>query len=104
MILRPPRSTRTDTLFPYPTLFRSVSSARPFLPRPLNSHVGGTERANRCVQFQRNVRLAFRVDGVDCRLQRGERVELVHVAQRSEERRGGKECVNTCRSRWLPFH
>src|SRR3546814_11654163 len=23
MILRPPRSTRTDTLFPYPTLFRS---------------------------------------------------------------------------------
>src|SRR3546814_6281298 len=25
MILRPPRSTRTDTLFPYTTLFRSVS-------------------------------------------------------------------------------
>src|SRR3546814_19253489 len=24
MILRPPRSTRTDTRFPYPTLFRSV--------------------------------------------------------------------------------
>src|SRR3546814_4080296 len=23
MILRPPRSTRTDTLFPYPTLFRA---------------------------------------------------------------------------------
>src|SRR3546814_1883669 len=27
MIRRPPRSTRTDTLFPYTTLFRSVSSA-----------------------------------------------------------------------------
>src|SRR3546814_9571217 len=27
MIRRPPRSTRTDTLFPYPTLFRSTSSA-----------------------------------------------------------------------------
>src|SRR3546814_15098113 len=26
MIRRPPRSTRTDTLFPYTTLFRSVSS------------------------------------------------------------------------------
>src|SRR3546814_20952420 len=26
MIRRPPRSTRTDTLFPYPTLFRSASS------------------------------------------------------------------------------
>src|SRR3546814_5624706 len=28
MIRRPPRSTRTDTLFPYTTLFRSVSIAR----------------------------------------------------------------------------
>src|SRR3546814_4412301 len=26
MIRRPPRSTRTDTLFPYTTLFRSISS------------------------------------------------------------------------------
>src|SRR3546814_16502077 len=26
MIRRPPRSTRTDTLFPYPTLFRAVVS------------------------------------------------------------------------------
>src|SRR3546814_7686492 len=26
MIRRPPRSTRTDTLFPYPTLFRSALS------------------------------------------------------------------------------
>src|SRR3546814_7636329 len=28
MIRRPPRSTRTDTLFPYTTLFRSLSSYR----------------------------------------------------------------------------
>src|SRR3546814_12126520 len=28
MIRRPPRSTRTDTLFPYPTLFRSYWVAR----------------------------------------------------------------------------
>src|SRR3546814_5149257 len=28
MIRRPPRSTRTDTLFPYTTLFRSASRAR----------------------------------------------------------------------------
>src|SRR3546814_10266063 len=27
MIRRPPRSTRTDTLFPYPTLFRSLVTA-----------------------------------------------------------------------------
>src|SRR3546814_15589328 len=25
-------------------------------------------------------------------------------APRSEERRGGKECVSTCRSRWSPYH
>src|SRR3546814_3197528 len=29
MIRRPPRSTRTDTLFPYTTLFRSLSPAVP---------------------------------------------------------------------------
>src|SRR3546814_13670176 len=29
MIRRPPRSTRTDTLFPYTTLFRSRDDARP---------------------------------------------------------------------------
>src|SRR3546814_11563884 len=27
MIRRPPRSTRTDTLFPYTTLFRSIKAA-----------------------------------------------------------------------------
>src|SRR3546814_4431927 len=27
MLRRPPRSTRTDTLFPYTTLFRSIESA-----------------------------------------------------------------------------
>src|SRR3546814_12971884 len=26
------------------------------------------------------------------------------VAMRSEERRVGKECVSTCRSRWSPYH
>src|SRR3546814_1752796 len=31
MIRRPPRSTRTDTLFPYTTLFRSFVRSRSFL-------------------------------------------------------------------------
>src|SRR3546814_5287222 len=30
MIRRPPRSTRTDTLFPYTTLFRSTDEAREY--------------------------------------------------------------------------
>src|SRR3546814_1282933 len=33
MIRRPPRSTRTDTLFPYTTLFRSVFLGEAFLER-----------------------------------------------------------------------
>src|SRR3546814_16008075 len=33
MILRPPRSTRTDTLFPYTTLFRSAVTP------PINYHL-----------------------------------------------------------------
>src|SRR3546814_13210389 len=38
MIRRPPRSTRTDTLFPYTTLFRSVRP-QPNLPFPQNCRV-----------------------------------------------------------------
>src|SRR3546814_11122450 len=26
------------------------------------------------------------------------------ISERSEERRVGKECVSTCRSRWSPYH
>src|SRR3546814_8358420 len=41
MIRRPPRSTRTDTLFPYTTLFRSVR-------RPISaSSAGSSRRASR---------------------------------------------------------
>src|SRR3546814_15614797 len=29
---------------------------------------------------------------------------LCLIALRSEERRVGKECVSTCRSRWSPYH
>src|SRR3546814_11047499 len=29
---------------------------------------------------------------------------VVTAGQRSEERRVGKECVSTCRSRWSPYH
>src|SRR3546814_10804653 len=39
MIRRPPRSTRTDTLFPYPTLFRSRLRADPGATQPLR-HMG----------------------------------------------------------------
>src|SRR3546814_14198467 len=40
MIRRPPRSTRTDTLFPYTTLFRSTGASHPLFG---SARVGGSE-------------------------------------------------------------
>src|SRR3546814_1781884 len=53
MIRRPPRSTRTDTLFPYTTLFRSVrrnaatASPAPEPRRRLRPGTAGDRRARR---------------------------------------------------------
>src|SRR3546814_3032379 len=44
--------------------------------------------------FKKNVDLEYE--------RNGERYEFLRW--RSEERRGGKECVSTCRSRWSPYH
>src|SRR3546814_4445354 len=53
MIRRPPRSTRTDTLFPYTTLFRSMSGGpeRGILPSRLASHYITPRLANRKVRW-----------------------------------------------------
>src|SRR3546814_16014446 len=40
MIRRPPRSTRTDTLFPYTTLFRSKHRTHPDILGPLRREPG----------------------------------------------------------------
>src|SRR3546814_11783734 len=49
MIRRPPRSTRTDTLFPYTTLFRSTTVTLPIEGMTCASCVGRVERAIRQV-------------------------------------------------------
>src|SRR3546814_3126304 len=48
MIRRPPRSTRTDTLFPYTTLFRSASQtpARSDRYKPRNAFPTGVRRTS----------------------------------------------------------
>src|SRR3546814_14426319 len=66
MIRRPPRSTRTDTLFPYTTLFRSLAAAE---PRNVEVHADDAEpriadahrRRDRAARFQRRQvkRMAF---------------------------------------------
>src|SRR3546814_11563942 len=43
MIRRPPRSTRTDTLFPYPTSFRSPVGLRGWIDDTRGIHAAGEE-------------------------------------------------------------
>src|SRR3546814_2939440 len=45
MLRRPPRSTRTDTLFPYTTLFRSHRTAGTFAHAAMHTPVEVSDRA-----------------------------------------------------------
>src|SRR3546814_11055627 len=118
MILLPPGSTRTDTLFPYTTLFRSsVKDKKEKIGRMLLMHANARE----------DIDEAFAGDIVAIAglketttgdtlcdpqhpiiLERMEFpdpvIELSVEPKRSEARRVGKECVSTCRSGWQPYH
>src|SRR3546814_13610685 len=110
MIRRPPRSTRTDTLFPDTTLFRS--GGRRDLQN--GADIDAVVEPARC----ETLRFAFYRDAIGFVIRRGrDRIvafdrrmsgnfepESQILARRSEERRVGKECVSTCRSRWSPYH
>src|SRR3546814_2543233 len=37
-------------------------------------------------------------------MKRAHMTQAAFINRRSEERRVGKECVSTCRSRWSPYH
>src|SRR3546814_1241879 len=52
MIRRPPRSTRTDTLFPYTTLFRSVHGVRGMVHVLPNGWTGGGNGPAKQNEFQ----------------------------------------------------
>src|SRR3546814_17505119 len=65
MIRRPPRSTRTDTLFPYTTLFRSLSATTPLdLERAHLETPRKTERPSR-EEAEAAVRTLLRWTGDD---------------------------------------
>src|SRR3546814_12139088 len=117
MMLRPPRSTRTDTPFPYTTLIRSDSS------EVIASKSNGTTfRGNLSYKpnpdamvyatFSQGFRLGKPQPGLPagvCDVNNdgivdGSTATLASTKLRSEERRVGKECVSTCRSRWAPYH
>src|SRR3546814_18723960 len=61
MIRRPTRSTRTYTLFPYPTLFRSQSAVQPARDRPLGYRYRRDRGPDQRHLFE--IRLLSRVDG-----------------------------------------
>src|SRR3546814_18766364 len=149
MIRRPPRSTRTDTLFPYTTLFRSEISIQNRRQLDGVQFDPSNDATLLVVSFQSNngVQGLFgykaekqRLDAVKAQLVAADRdiestvkIDKTQVlgtaaqlevqyeaansttalvesylrqleAGRSEERRGGKKCVSTCRSRWSPYH
>src|SRR3546814_15981171 len=99
MTLAPPRSTRTNTLFPDPTRFRSRGrrpSAREPSKRGPSATVGKKENETKAKREKRKAR-----PGEEKKTPRKKEKER---KKRSEERRVGKECVSTCRSRWSPYH
>src|SRR3546814_14615731 len=128
MIRRPPRSTLTDTLFPYPPLFRSDRCrnglARLFSP-PRSPHatgrVGTPTRSFLAKQKSRSAPsfacapalkgaarspfgfpIAIKAAMGAAESNRG--LEMANIGSRSAERRVGKEGVSTCRSRGVTYH
>src|SRR3546814_21057202 len=106
---RPPRSTRTDTLFPYTTLFRSDRDPRDEIVDQLvgargahqpaaGGKIGDLAQAQQAPARERQsdrlvARRAARWRQAEARITRG---------RRSEEGRGGKGRVRTGRSRRSP--
>src|SRR3546814_15492375 len=130
MIRRPPRSTRTDTLFPYTTLFRSPSGTTHFswrnnnlsvykafghqhlkeITRSLNQLQAGFPGQLNLIPYRGDFsRGIIATAYIDCPLDEASARELYQDFYRphpfrSEERRVGKACVSTCRPRWSPDH
>src|SRR3546814_14895292 len=119
MIRRPPRSTRTDTLFPYTTLFRSFDLNRPTIVALLYlaSFLTGITALIGLVlayvwknephepwepsHYSFHIRSFWYglLGAIICGI-----LTLILIGLRSEERRVGKEGVSQCRSRWWPSH
>src|SRR3546814_14210171 len=117
MIRRPPRSTRTDTLFPYTTLFRSTRAATWVAGEAVQMHgaIGCTwehdlhllmRRAKHCNltfgSFTQNLRVlgetALEAANSGARSRADQFAGM--DPGRSEERGVGKECVSTVEFRW----
>src|SRR3546814_18826287 len=126
MIRRPPRSTRTDTLFPYTTLFRSpviveikqslgdfpVSTKhRIFTGYQPNAETSGVPSLKLRNGLSLNRSKNHGLSHALLVSERHSKIAVFSILEfkryfrrvRSEERRVGKECVNTCKSRWSRY-
>src|SRR3546814_14569195 len=106
MILRPPRSTRTDTLFPDTTLFRSLQRVQDNdadfvasidmlreLKADNRAYVESLRRASDICDQAGDTATASLIDNwLD---EADERVWVLFEPSRSEEVRVGKECVSS---------
>src|SRR3546814_15307809 len=103
---RPPRSTRTDTPFPDTTLFRPLEgrAGQAALPRRGDDRARGAQTLARDRRVRRDEPGQTQVHGQTRDLLNLVVGEIGRDLNRSEERRVGKECVSTCRSRWSPYH
>src|SRR3546814_12675389 len=120
MIRRPPRSTRTDTLFPYTTLFRSIGwelvqetvdlndDQLPNFSIPhgrqhwrhqvrVNGHLYAMLAEEKCLDA--GVQIRYYETQLSMRFRKSNWEIDVVGKGRSEERRVGKVCVGTGRSR-----
>src|SRR3546814_12068623 len=137
MIRRPPRSTRTDTLFPYTTLFRSqvivsilalacagsalAAVVAQWMPKALlpalvleiafgilvGPHGLGFLSPGPSMELFAQIGLAIPMVIAGLEVDFGAllaRPQGAPRVRRWEERRVGKECVSTCRSRWWQDH
>src|SRR3546814_16528481 len=129
MLRLPPNSTRTDTLLPYTTLVRSPAAVRPGAqaradgaeqPRHRRRRLSGRnqrdpDQPGRCAGEPeprhagrpadcgrpRRRRLGRAGDPARAGSRRGRLwLDWHHAGKRTEERRGAKEGVGTCRFRW----
>src|SRR3546814_20295248 len=122
MIRRPPRSTRTDTLFPYTTLFRSnylpcnssnlFFSLKKFSPlydnmkltaAELGKLLNGTVEGNSDAVVSTVSKIEDAQAGSLTFLANPKSAPFLYSTNRSEERRVGKECFSKCRSRWWTY-
>src|SRR3546814_12202589 len=130
MIRRPPRSTRTDTLFPYTTLFRSLPicyyGARYGVDMDLLTRGAGFGYLGSTITSAVYASFTFILFAIEAvilsaalQLCFGIPLPIGHIISapvvvpiaaygfrrlRSEERRVGKECVRRWRSRWSRYN